>query len=375
TSFHGKWALYITDEPTITVANPAQTTPVTAKPCELAYKKEIVNPLQLKPSGGGSRINGQAPENGRKLIIGRQTRQLRIKPKEIFIHGSRQKQVTIDCNPSPRLRTAKCVSVRCPVKFLAHNGNATVTIISRLWNSTFVEDYRDVQDIDIISRANITVSIDNPIEESDYSNNYAFAVTKANPDAPTITEQAAIPLWIIILAILGGILLLLCITLLLWKCGFFNRRHHRDEILYKAEGMLSSLLKEHIAKQNVRKESLGCGLPNVYNISKFRILETCKNEALKSANHLTNTVIDALNSRVSVAYSNQRKLDVEAKKLQANVTSLVEQTAQWAKLVDNFNHVLKEIGDVETWSKSIEKDMSFINSYLENAYKCQQNSQ
>lgn len=37
-------------------------------------------------------------------------------------------------------------------------------------------------------------------------------------------ESESIPWWIIILAILIGLLLLICLTLLLWKLGFFKRR-------------------------------------------------------------------------------------------------------------------------------------------------------
>lgn len=37
-------------------------------------------------------------------------------------------------------------------------------------------------------------------------------------------ESKSIPWWLIILAILAGLLVLICLTLLLWKLGFFKRR-------------------------------------------------------------------------------------------------------------------------------------------------------
>jgi len=45
--------------------------------------------------------------------------------------------------------------------------------------------------------------------------------------------------------------------------------------------------------------------------------------------------------RVSLAYTNQRRLDIEAKKLQANLNVLTEQTNEWLKLIEGFNHALK----------------------------------
>lgn len=66
---------------------------------------------------------------------------------------------------------------------------------------------------------------------------------------------------------------------------------------------------------------------------------------------------------------NQKRLDTEAKRLQMNVSQFARQTTQWLKLVENFNQALKELGDVENWSRSIETDMRTIASALEYVYK------
>ncbi|GBN60827.1 Biogenesis of lysosome-related organelles complex 1 subunit 1 [Araneus ventricosus] len=78
---------------------------------------------------------------------------------------------------------------------------------------------------------------------------------------------------------------------------------------------------------------------------------------------------ELLISSVAQAYLNQKRLDYESKQLHANVTNFAKQTAQWLQLVENFSQVLKEIGDVENWARSIENDMSTISSALEYAYK------
>lgn len=45
--------------------------------------------------------------------------------------------------------------------------------------------------------------------------------------------------------------------------------------------------------------------------------------------------------RVANAYVNQKKLDTETKILQANAAQFSKQTAQWLKLVEDFNTALK----------------------------------
>uniref|UniRef100_A0A8D9C0M8 Biogenesis of lysosome-related organelles complex 1 subunit 1 n=1 Tax=Cacopsylla melanoneura TaxID=428564 RepID=A0A8D9C0M8_9HEMI len=117
--------------------------------------------------------------------------------------------------------------------------------------------------------------------------------------------------------------------------------------------MLSSILKEHQAKQVTRKEEQ----------------EIRRKEALGAANDLTHALVDHLNVGVAQAYLNQKKLDAEAKQLHTNAITFSKQTQQWLSLVDNFNSALKEIGDVENWAKVIEEDMRVISAALETAYE------
>ena len=69
------------------------------------------------------------------------------------------------------------------------------------------------------------------------------------------------------------------------------------------------------------------------------------------------------------AYLNQKRLDSEAKQLHLNATNFSKQTTAWLQLIDNFNNSLKEVGDVESWAKTIENDMRAVSSTLEYAYK------
>jgi len=117
--------------------------------------------------------------------------------------------------------------------------------------------------------------------------------------------------------------------------------------------MLSSMLKDHQARHLAKKE----------------IQERKKREASAAAALFAHSLVDHLNTGVAQAYVNQKKLDTETKILQANVTQFAKQTTQWLKLIEDFNQALKEIGDLENWSRSIETDMKTVSSALEYAYK------
>jgi hypothetical protein len=72
---------------------------------------------------------------------------------------------------------------------------------------------------------------------------------------------------------------------------------------------------------------------------------------------------------VATAYINQKRLDSEAKNLNVNANNFHKQTQQWQTLIENFSGALKELGDLENWSRTIEKDMNSITAALEVAYK------
>ena len=84
--------------------------------------------------------------------------------------------------------------------------------------------------------------------------------------------------------------------------------------------------------------------------------ERKRRAALAAVHKCTHSMVDSLNSGVEKAYENQRKLDREAKALQANSARYVKQTTQWLSLVEGFNKSLKSLGDLEQWAKTIETD-------------------
>lgn len=120
--------------------------------------------------------------------------------------------------------------------------------------------------------------------------------------------------------------------------------------------MLSSLAKEHQQQQQLRKQEL----------EKKRI------HAIESTNKFSQFVLNTLNKEVSEAFVNQKKIDAKVKQLNQNTTQFVKQSQQWMHLLENFNTALKELGDVENWSKKIESDMKIINTTLNSVLKDEQ---
>ncbi|KAL7738229.1 hypothetical protein ACLKA6_006562 [Drosophila palustris] len=123
--------------------------------------------------------------------------------------------------------------------------------------------------------------------------------------------------------------------------------------------MLTSMVKEHHAKQSKRKQEQ----------------EVRRKEAIETSNELTQSLVDHLNVGVAQAYLNQKRLDAEAKQLHVGATNFAKQTHQWLQLIDNFSGALKELGDVENWARSIEGDMQVIQQSLELAYKASRAAQ
>lgn len=120
---------------------------------------------------------------------------------------------------------AKCVTIRCPLRGL--ESNAVFTFNSRLWNSTFIEDFSKFHHVEVIVKASL--HIDSATKNTVLKN----AVTKVRltvfPERRA-AQYGGVPWWIIVLSILLGLLLLGLLAFLLWKCGFFKRAKYEEKV-------------------------------------------------------------------------------------------------------------------------------------------------
>ncbi|KAM3849340.1 LOW QUALITY PROTEIN: integrin alpha-8-like, partial [Diretmus argenteus] len=113
-----------------------------------------------------------------------------------------------------------CLRIMCVVGRLDRGKSAVVKIRSRLWAHTFLQRRNDPYVL------NSTVSFAvtampyrvRPPTLPQHTTSMGTLVLWGTPDV-----AFAVPLWVIILAILLGLLVLAMLTLAMWKCGFFDR--------------------------------------------------------------------------------------------------------------------------------------------------------
>eukprot|EP00316_Scyphosphaera_apsteinii_P026356 CAMPEP_0119317688 /NCGR_PEP_ID=MMETSP1333-20130426/43874_1 /TAXON_ID=418940 /ORGANISM="Scyphosphaera apsteinii, Strain RCC1455" /LENGTH=137 /DNA_ID=CAMNT_0007323691 /DNA_START=12 /DNA_END=425 /DNA_ORIENTATION=- len=93
--------------------------------------------------------------------------------------------------------------------------------------------------------------------------------------------------------------------------------------------------------------------------------ERRKKEAVESVRKATTTAMDSININVATIWHNQQQLEAEARRLHQNSQHFAKQAGQWVHAFNSFSQSLKALGDVENWARTIESDMAFINSSLE----------
>ncbi|XP_057279866.1 integrin alpha-6 isoform X1 [Pezoporus wallicus] len=133
---------------------------------------------------------------------------------------SERKYKTLDCNVN-----ARCVDIKCPLKGL--DSKASIVLRSRLWNSTFLEEYSKMNYLDILVRASISVPA--AAKNVKLTNEVAQVRVTVFPAKP-VALYTGVPWWIIAVAIFAGILMLALLVFLLWKCGFFRRSRYEDSV-------------------------------------------------------------------------------------------------------------------------------------------------
>ncbi|CAL8311997.1 integrin alpha-6 isoform X1 [Gadus morhua] len=131
-----------------------------------------------------------------------------------------RKSETLSCGSG-----ASCVEFQCPL--LGLDSNAALMFHARLWNGTLIEEYSKLNYLDIIVKASLKVVIAG--QEMALKNSETQVKVTVFPERRGY-QTGGLPWWIILVAILLGLLLLALLIFLLWKCGFFKRTKHEDTV-------------------------------------------------------------------------------------------------------------------------------------------------
>ncbi|XP_048390043.1 integrin alpha-6-like isoform X2 [Stegostoma tigrinum] len=161
--------------------------------------------------------------------------------KSRFTSSPERKYITLDCD---RQKNTRCVDIKCPLQGL--DSSAFLVLRSRLWNTTFLEEFSKLNYLDIIVKATITAESQ---AKNIVINNAETEVRVTVFPEKTENHYFGIPWWIIFVAILVGILLLALLVFLLWKLGFFRKSRkasHNEPWYSKAEISVQPSDKERL---------------------------------------------------------------------------------------------------------------------------------
>uniref|UniRef100_A0A2K5PAS3 Integrin subunit alpha 8 n=1 Tax=Cebus imitator TaxID=2715852 RepID=A0A2K5PAS3_CEBIM len=120
----------------------------------------------------------------------------------------------------------ECLQISCAVGRLEGGESAVLKVRSRLWAHTFLQRKNDPYALASLVSFEVKKMPykDQPAKLPEGSMAIKTSVIWATPNV-----SFSIPLWVIILAILLGLLVLAILTLALWKCGFFDRARPPQE--------------------------------------------------------------------------------------------------------------------------------------------------
>ncbi|XP_015182230.1 PREDICTED: integrin alpha-PS1 isoform X2 [Polistes dominula] len=218
---HGKWLLYLEELPTVQALGEGE--------CTLP-PGHSVNPLKLQDSVNFEDLDSIFPTPSTSPpILYNHTNHIRMKRDTEKVVNTRtivdkdgQKHYIVSMNC--KAGTAKCFDITCIIYNLQRKQEAIITVKARLWNSTLVEDYPKVDMVKIGSNAKIIIPPNVVIQQENLKDDHAIAETIAYPNPLDQQDVEPVPIWIIIVAVVAGLLLFILLTLVLRKLGFFKRR-------------------------------------------------------------------------------------------------------------------------------------------------------
>ncbi|XP_071959134.1 integrin alpha-6-like isoform X2 [Antedon mediterranea] len=203
----GKWLLYLTEMPILSGGSSSY--------CVLPQNS--VDVLNLTHPRGKD-------DNGNvKTCFPRETRRKR-REAEVLPTPQAQSKKTLQFKCNSTVSTARCFPIKCYFRNVESKGSTKIVINSRLWNSTFLEDYVDEDVLQIQVQGVVEISNGSYIKEKEPGNDMTLLTMDVYRDFTISPTTPSLQWWIILLAVIGGLLVLILIILCLWKCGFFERK-------------------------------------------------------------------------------------------------------------------------------------------------------
>ncbi|XP_066031176.1 LOW QUALITY PROTEIN: integrin alpha-7-like, partial [Chamaea fasciata] len=126
--------------------------------------------------------------------------------------GRKRRNVTLDCARG----SARCRPFRCPLPSLERS---ELRARGRLWNGTFLEEFLDVENLELVVRAGVTVTSPRGnvvIRDAEVQMSVSLHLDPG-------VAVTGVPWWVLLLAVLLGLLLLALLVLGLWKVRGYRR--------------------------------------------------------------------------------------------------------------------------------------------------------
>uniref|UniRef100_A0A8C1X202 Integrin subunit alpha 7 n=1 Tax=Cyprinus carpio TaxID=7962 RepID=A0A8C1X202_CYPCA len=187
-------------------------------PYELINRKWLLYPSALQVDGQPpTNCEPQSEINPLQLALDQPPHTENLKVHTNTHQMEPRKSLTLDC----LLGSARCLLFQCPL--LTFSGSIHFRIRAHMWNSTFIEEFSSVSAVELLVRANITIKSN--IKHLVLNDAVSVMIYPEHG----LSDQHSIPWWIILIAVLAGIIVLALLVCLLWKCGFFKRTERQPQ--------------------------------------------------------------------------------------------------------------------------------------------------
>ena len=101
---------------------------------------------------------------------------------------------------------------------------------------------------------------------------------------------------------------------------------------------------------------------------KAATLEKTRKEFDSSVEDVGKMMVGTVNDELEQIYGNQAILEAEAKQLQLQASRISKKTKQWVSSSEQFKKNLQQVGSIESWVASIDKDLNLITTIMKSIY-------